>query len=139
MSEDEEVEEVGEQELKWESVGFLHIKGVITDDVADAIRELVAREVLKKVGAVHVGMLGDSGAIDMLQPLTDHIMVAVNAIGGYRGVVRVNYIMERGVTGLSLSYWLMEGARTDEGLRVRVAVGRGGRIDFVVEGVVQGA
>ncbi|MFP3265834.1 MAG: hypothetical protein RXO54_08400 [Acidilobus sp.] len=138
MREDEE-EEVGEQELKWESVGILHLKGMITDDVADAVRELIAREVFKKVSTIHVGMLGDSGAIEMLQPSTDHIMVAVNAIGGYRGVVRVNYIMERGATGLTLSYWLMEGARTAEGLRVRVAVGRGGRIDFIVEGVVQGA
>jgi hypothetical protein len=129
---------VSGQELKWESVGFLHLKGVITDDVADAIRELVAREVLGKVSAVHVGVLGGSGVIELPQP-TDNILVAVNAIGSYHGVVRVNYITKHGVSGLTLSYWLMEGARTAEGLRVRVAVGRGGRIDFVVEGVVPSA
>jgi len=123
------------EEPKWEDVAWLRYKGVVTDDVADAIRELVAREVFRKVGAVHVGVLEGSGAIELPQP-TDLIMVAVNAIGGYRGVVRINYIVRHGAaTGFTLNYWLKEGARTAEGLRVRVAVGRGEEW-FTVEGVV---
>jgi len=122
------------EEPKWEDVAWLRYKGIISDDVADAIRELVAREVFRKVSAVHVGVLEGSGAIELPQP-TDLIMVAVNAIGGYRGVVRVNYIMRHGVSGFTLNYWLMEGARTAEGLRVRVAVGRGEEW-FTVEGTV---
>ncbi len=124
------------QELKWRNVMFLSSE--LTQEEVRGIRELVAREVVKNMSAVHVGVLGGNAVIELPQP-TDHIMVAVNAIGGYHGVVRVNYITRHGVSGLTLSYWLMEGARTAEGLRVRVAVGRGGRIDFVVEGVVPSA
>ncbi len=121
------------QELKWRNVMFLSSE--LTQEEVRGIRELVAREVIKNMSAVHVGVLGGNAVIELPQP-TDHIMVAVNAIGSYHGVVRVNYVTRHGVSGLTLSYWLMEGARTAEGLRVRVAVGRGGRIDFVVEGVV---
>jgi hypothetical protein len=128
---------VSEQKLKWRNVMFLGSE--LTPEEVRGIRELVAREVVKNMSAVHVGVLEGPGVVELPQPLTDNIMVAVNAIGGYHGVVRVNYITKHGVTGLTLSYWLMEGARTAEGLRVRVAVGRGGRIDFVVEGVVPSA
>jgi hypothetical protein len=124
---------VSGQELKWRNVMFLSSE--LTQEEVRGIRELVAREVIKNMSAVHVGVLGGNAVIELPQP-TDHIMVAVNAIGSYHGVVRVNYVTRHGVSGLTLSYWLMEGARTAEGLRVRVAVGRGGRIDFVVEGVV---
>ena len=124
------------QELRWRDAVFLSSE--LTPEEVRGIRELVAREVARNMSAVHVGVLGRNAVIELPQP-TDNIVVAVNAIGGYRGVVRVNYITGRGVTGLTLSYWLMEGARTAEGLRVRVAVGRGGRIDFVVEGVVPSA
>jgi hypothetical protein len=127
---------VSGQELKWRDVMFLSSE--LTQEEVRGIRELVAREVIKNMSAVHVGVLGGNAVIELPQP-TDHIMVAVNAIGGYHGVVRVNYITRHGVSGLTLSYWLMEGARTAEGLRVRVAVGRGGRTDFVVEGVVPSA
>lgn len=124
------------QELKWRNVMFLSSE--LTQEEVRGIRELVAREVIKNMSAVHVGVFGGNAVIELPQP-TDHIMVAVNAIGSYHGVVRVNYVTRHGVSGLTLSYWLMEGARTAEGLRVRVAVGRGGRIDFVVEGVVPSA
>jgi len=127
---------VSGQELRWRDAVFLSSE--LTPEEVRGIRELVAREVARNMSAVHVGVLGRNAVIELPQP-TDNIVVAVNAIGGYRGVVRVNYITGRGVTGLTLSYWLMEGARTAEGLRVRVAVGRGGRIDFVVEGVVPSA
>jgi hypothetical protein len=127
---------VSEQELKWRNAMFLSSE--LTQEEVRGIRELVAREVIKNMSAVHVGVLGGNAIIELPQP-TDNIMVAVNAIGSYHGVVRVNYVTRHGVTGLTLSYWLMEGARTAEGLRVRVAVGRGGRIDFVVEGVVPSA
>lgn len=125
------------QELKWRDAMFLSEE--LTQEEVRGIRELVAREVIKNMSAVHVGVLGGNAVIELPQP-TDHIMVAVNAIGSYHGVVRVNYITRHGAaTGFTLSYWLMEGARTAEGLRVRVAVGRGGRVDFVVEGVVPSA
>ena len=127
---------MSEQELKWRNAMFLSSE--LTQEEVRGIRELVAREVIKNMSAVHVGVLGGNAIIELPQP-TDNIMVAVNAIGSYHGVVRVNYVTRHGVTGLTLSYWLMEGARTAEGLRVRVAVGRGGRIDFVVEGVVPSA
>jgi len=125
------------KELKWKDVIFLSEE--LTPEEVGGIRELVAREVLRMMGAIHVGVLGGSGVITLPQPLTDNIMVAVNAIGGYHGIVRINYITRSGVTGLTLTYWLMEGARTAEGLRVRVAVGHRERIDFVVEGVVPSA
>jgi len=127
---------VSGQELKWRNAMFLSKE--LTQEEVRGIRELVVREVIRNMSAVHVGVLGGNAIIELPQP-TDNILVAVNAIGSYHGVVRVNYVTRHGVTGLTLSYWLMEGARTAEGLRVRVAVGRGGRIDFVVEGVVPSA
>jgi len=127
---------VSEQELKWRDAMFLSRE--LTQEEVRGIRELVAREVVKNMSAVHVGVLGGNAIIELPQP-TDHIMVAVNAIGSYHGVVRVNYVTRHGVTGLTLSYWLMEGARTAEGLRVRVGVGHGRRTYFIVEGVVPSA
>lgn len=127
---------MSEQELKWRDAMFLSRE--LTQEEVRGIRELVAREVVKNMSAVHVGVLGGNAIIELPQP-TDHIMVAVNAIGSYHGVVRVNYVTRHGVTGLTLSYWLMEGARTAEGLRVRVGVGHGRRTYFIVEGVVPSA
>jgi len=127
---------MSELALKWKNVMFLGSR--LTPEEVKGIRELVATEVIKNMSTVHVGVLGGNTIIELPQP-TDNIMVTVNAIGSYHGVVRVNYITRHGVSGFTLTYWLMEGARTAEGLRVRVAVGRGGRIDFIVEGVVPSA
>jgi hypothetical protein len=129
---------VSEQSLRWRDALFLSKE--LTPEEVRGIRELVVREVIKNMSAAY-GVLRSSRAaqLEELPGSSPALIVAAVAIGDDSGIVRVNFMTERGITGFTLHYELIEGARTAEGLRVRVGVGHGRRTYFIVEGVVPSA
>jgi hypothetical protein len=129
---------VSGQELKWRDAMFLGSE--LTQEEVRGIREMVVREVVKNMSAAYGALRSSRAAqLEELPGPSPALIVAAVAIGDDSGVVRVNFMTERGVSGLTLHYELIEGARTAEGLRVRVGVGHGKRTYFIVEGVVPSA
>ena len=124
------------EELKWRDAVFLSRE--LTQEEVRGIRELVVREVIKNMSAAY-GVMRTSRAVQLGELPGSVLTVAAIAIGDDSGIVRVNLMTERGVSGFTLHYELIEGARTAEGLRVRVGVGHGRRTYFIVEGVVPSA
>ena len=126
----------GQHEI-WLSPGALRAKGLLDDRAVEAIRQLAVRGVLNNMSVAY-GVMGPTGAAQIGGQPTGPIIMAVSAIGDEDGVVKVIFLTERGIAGLTLFYELAEGLETPEGLKVRVAVGRGEEW-FTVEGVVPSA
>ena len=126
---------MSEEGVVWRKAEILALAEELLDDDIKAIREFVAREVIKRMNVAY-GML-TGVAIDTYP--AGSLPIIATAIGGIRGAIKVIFPTECGASGFTLHYELVEAARTAEGLRVRVSIKDGEREYFIVEGVAHGA
>ena len=122
----------------WRKAEILALTEELSGDDIKAIREFVAREVIKNMGVVY-GILEPTGVAEVDTHPAGSLPIIVTVIGGIRGTIKVNFLTECGASSFTLHYELVEAARTAEGLRVRVSIKDGEGEYFIVEGVAQGA